>query len=207
MNVYSYFEHLNDVALPVIELWKKSWSEHGWKAVLLGEPDFFSWPGCAELDQHVSHFPTVNNRAYERACFRRWGAMVPLGGGVMTDYDVMNYGFRPEHLPVLEDKCQFLDANSPCVTIGTAAAFDRACRYFCNYTVGESDLEYGVPHVSDMHITNKWDGDMMLPRLSICKEIHETGWESSPLVHFASLKTRVPKAAAIKARGSFVVKP
>lgn len=203
MNVYSYFEHLNDVALPVIELWKTSWSEHGWKPVLLGEVDFLSWPGCVLLDQIVSRFPTVNNRAYERACFRRWGAMVAVGGGVMTDYDVMNYGFTPEALPTLEDRCRFLDANSPCVTIGTAMAFQRACDYFCDYELLPSDLEYGVPHVSDMHLTNKWELTEMLPRLSICKEIHEPGWETSPLVHFASLKTRVPKAAAIRAKGTF----
>ena len=197
MNVYSYFEHLNDLALPVIDLWKETWSRHGWNPIVLGESDFKAWPSHAEFDEKVSKLPTVNGFEYERACYRRWGAMVVVGGGLLGDYDVINFGFKPTDLPDCGDKCLMMEA-APGLTLGSKRSFELACEVFMNYIPDASDVYQGKPHTSDMFITDKLLNKGLFERRIIGRQFGDLNWEHSTLVHFPSLVTGPDKAGVIR---------
>lgn len=196
MNCYCYFEKINPAALPVIELWRESWAKHGWDPIVLGEKNFKEWYFWDEYDLAVTKLPTVNNHRYERACFRRWGAMA-LHGGVMLDYDVMNYGFRPEQVPST-NRCLLLDGDSPCVVWASAEDYERACNIFMAYQPTPDDLEGVRPHTSDMHISTKLCGMGLFERMRICREYKNEGWETAPLVHYSSFKCGGDKVKIIQ---------
>lgn len=187
MNVYSYFERINDDAWPVIDLWHRTWLDNGWEPKLLREGDYLKWPGAAEFDRDVMKLPTVNNPRYERACYRRWALMAFIGGGWMTDYDVMNFGLRPELAPEICHPMMFLDPCSPCVVVGPASEYAAVSILFGQYKPDERDLENGRPHVSDMHITNRMFFDRAWNRTTLlCTEYGERAYQEMPLVHFSS---------------------
>jgi hypothetical protein len=193
MNCYCYFERINSLADPIIELWKESWSKHGWNPIVLGARDFLDWVDGPTYDARIYNLPTINNPIYERACYRRWGVMANIGGGIMLDYDVMNYGFTPDDVRYIPEKCLMLDQNSPCAVVGDQIAFLSACRTFMDYQVKETDLAGRFPHVSDMTISNsvrvspesEIASCFVWSKPAMCCEFGDSGWETSPLVHFA----------------------
>jgi hypothetical protein len=192
MNVYTYFEQFTSIPRPGIELlmkyWRNSWLRHGWTPVVLSDCHFLAHPGSAAFDVACCKLPTVNNWKYELACYRRWMAMERLGGGVLTDYDCINYGWRPEELVLSDDRIH-LPSNTaaPCVVAGTQAAYRKACDIFMNHVPGEFDSFRGTPHTSDMHISNAQRGkgffEVSLPE---CCEYKTEGWEKAKLVHYAT---------------------
>lgn len=210
MNVYTYFLHINDAALPVIALWKESWSAHGWNPVVLGPDDFKKYHSAEEYHKSISALPTINMPEYEHSCYHRWAVMQAVGGGLLVDYDVMNYGFKPADLPETGSGILMLDRNSPSVVLGTAEAFQNACDAFQNYSITDQDNINGRPHTSDMHIANKLCGGSVFKRKVVCEEYRDFGWDSAPLVHFASFKCRGRKQDEIRRakqfHTSFIVK-
>lgn len=203
MNVYTYFLHINDAALPVIALWKESWSAHGWNPVVLGPDDFKKFPKANDYHSAISKLPTINTPDYEHSCYHRWAAMAAIGGGLLVDYDVYNFGFKPSDLPEIQDSILILDRNAPCVVFGSATAFEAACSVFASYQPVDCDTISGRPHTSDMHICNKLCGGETFRRKVICEEYRDTGWDAAPLVHFATFKCRGRKQDEIRRAKQF----
>ena len=116
----------------------------------------------------------------------------------MLDYDVMNYGFKPEDMPYSPGKCLILDLNAPCAVVGDQEAFMAACRTFMDYKVKDTDLAGRFPHVSDMTISNSVRFNPEDEKAScfvranplLCCEFGESGWETKPLVHFAHFSVK-----------------
>lgn len=97
MNVYTYFEHVPEMAdsAAMLEPWKKSWLMKGFMPVVLDwsyAVHSFAW----YLDK-VSKHPTSNPKEYEMACFKRWAVMASIGGGLLVDYDVVNINLTPDY--------------------------------------------------------------------------------------------------------------
>jgi len=98
MKIFTFYNQIdgfiaeNETAL--IELWKKSWSQHGYEPVVISDTEAMKNPRFAEFDAHMSTLPTINGYKYEGACYKRWLAMEVVAEGpcLMSDYDVMCYG-------------------------------------------------------------------------------------------------------------------
>jgi hypothetical protein len=63
---------------------------------MINEDDAARHPRYEEFKKKFWSFPTIYGHEYVVGCFMRWVAMAVLGGGIMVDYDVMNYGFKPQ---------------------------------------------------------------------------------------------------------------
>lgn len=82
---------------PMLALWHRSWSMHGWKPIVLGMEDARAHPDFLNVLCHVDRLPTINPKQYTVNDFLRWLAMDQLeGGGLHVDSDVINYGFTPD---------------------------------------------------------------------------------------------------------------
>ncbi len=98
MKIYTFYNPIpgfkTENELGLIELWKTSWSQHGYEPIVIGDAEAKANPRFNEFDSRLSKLPTINGYAYEGACYRRWLAMEHVAGGpcLMSDYDVMCYG-------------------------------------------------------------------------------------------------------------------
>jgi hypothetical protein len=94
--VYTYFDEIGFGAgeLELVNLWKKSWSAYGWTPIVLDQSVAKNHPKFREYARIFASYPSKNQAVYELACYFRYIAMVIVGGGFMSDIDVMNYGFR-----------------------------------------------------------------------------------------------------------------
>ena len=138
--VYTYFEDqgLGDAA--AVEVWRDVWAEAGWDPVVLSQNDAARHPLYDETVARVSRFPTTNPEGYETACYLRYLAMAAVGGGFMTDYDVVNVNVPPP------PTCDWLPNGGaftthqrfvPSLATGTAAEFDRVARAFRDVDVDD----------------------------------------------------------------------
>jgi hypothetical protein len=201
--VYAYYEDLNrPEENKIIDLWRKSWEANGWSVMLMGDADTQHYPGHTSFLRSVSTLPSVNPQGYDLACYKRWMAMVTFGGGLMVDYDVMNYGFTPEMTGKIKDENAliFLDGRVPCAVLGEKRLFKFACEYIKNYMVLPNDTEAGKPHVSDMMMFMTMGEVPWIKSHRLVKEYKKEGWESALLVHYCASKTQGNKLDAIKER-------
>jgi hypothetical protein len=205
MNVYTYYQPLAGFGKQVelINLWKKSWAQNGWKPVVIGSDQAQrDWKEFKRVLSAAEKLPTKNPRTYENNCYLRHLAMKNAGGGLMTDYDVMNYGFVPGDVPVKPCKDMlFLDPSKvPCALYGHSDAYAEICDKFVAASTGEFPIDAG--HTSDMLIIMAGIYGEVKP---VVVEFGAPGWEDAKLVHFSTSRVgsiakarRDEKASLIK---------
>ena len=189
MNVFTYYDDFKNRKDPLIDLWRESWSKHGWTPVVLTPEDVKPHPNHAAFVEAVARLPTVNNRKYELACYVRHLAMSMVGGGLLTDYDVMCYGFTPQNLTSLEMKhaeehliFPLHHRRVPCAIYGNREGFDWLCGQMMNWPANVHRVEARGPHLSDMIICQR----LQLPCEPVCVNYPADGWETAKLVHFCN---------------------
>jgi hypothetical protein len=186
MRVYTYYAPTEVGGKPdvLIDLWYKGWSKAGWEPHVLGPVASKMHGDYEAFDAHVRSLPTINPKEYEVACFHRWLALEVVNGGVMTDYDVMNYGFTPEHADMLthgKDVLFLEKGRCPCTVFATKGGARQITSYLGSYAY-DGTLEQGRPHLSDMHILkqSRWLVS------DVVREFGDEAWEGARLVHFAN---------------------
>lgn len=189
MKVFTYYENLGRDDKPLIDLWRESWIKHGWEPVVLGRKDVEATPWDLVSDiAALHHLPTVNDPSYELHCFLRHTAM-SSDGGLLTDYDVINYGFTPDMIdrPTLHS----LATNScPCAIYGTPRDYDWLHDTFvrwnpdvCEKIVRKAEPADVIrPHISDQFICRY----LGIQSTGQCVEYGTDGWREAKLVHFRS---------------------
>jgi hypothetical protein len=78
-----------------VEVWKKAWSDSGWRVKVLGLEDAQKHPLFNVLKERIAKFSICANTEFQRLCFIRWLAMAVDGGGWMSDYDILPLDFNP----------------------------------------------------------------------------------------------------------------
>lgn len=91
----------------LIEVWRRSWVKAGWIPTVLTEADVKSHPRYLFFKEHFDAKPTEYGTVYTSACFMRWLAAAHFGSlrgfnVMLTDYDVINYGFEPQEVGLNE---------------------------------------------------------------------------------------------------------
>ena len=189
MNVYTYFEPLNlNDAKELIPLWVGAWKRVGCTPVVLLPADAVQADDYREFVARVSSYPTVNPPAYELACYVRWLALREAMGwqtgptALMVDLDVVPRSALPP-ASVLHDVVFHDPARVPCAVEATLSGAEQIVNFLSKLPPYVSQHD-GRPHTSDMVCLQQapW------PATGFCREYGSTGWETSPLVHFASCK-------------------
>lgn len=209
--VYTYFNPVPLLSLEdetkLILRWRRSWMAHGFTPIVLNQWSIMKHPLYQELTEKIKQLPSVNPPSYDAACYLRWLAMANIGGGIMTDYDVMNYGWTPQltigkHHKSKSELAKMLSSGTlhcmqnhvPSVVVGDGSAFLNMAMHILNYKVTVTDYppeNPTKPHVSDMLMLEK------LARLSpgsyeqrlIVRNFGEPSWETAGLVHFSTGST------------------
>ena len=183
--VYTYHQSVVGLGDPqkLIDLWAETWSANGWVPSVLGLRDAIRHPSFKAFSVKLATHPTVNPAGYDLACYLRHLAMEVVGGGILTDYDVMNRGLHPSDLMVMDEPVILEPAKVPCAVVGTTQAFKEICAYLWRYKPSKNDLlPDGRMHVSDMSILQQTP----IRTTRHCVEPMWDGWKEAPLIHFST---------------------
>ena len=202
--VYTYYDGIyeeNGEALSdnakiqhiLLNKWKRSWAKQGWCPKVLTEHDAASHPFYEEFKQRYSRLPTANMPEYEMACYLRWLAVAAKGGGFMSDYDVINYSFKPvkpqDDLVIYESHPE-REQVTPSVVGGTANGFNMAASIFAACEPDNVRMDEGdKPHTSDMIILQHFASRNFYTICPIVRQYRHDGWKDAPLVHYSHAST------------------
>lgn len=108
----------------LLAAWKKSWEDKGWETVVLTEEDARKHPDFVSIDRKLQD---LDVNAYNRRCYWRWLAIVSVGGGWMSDYDVFPLTLNGEIGLTLEQSDTFTSYahHIPCLIHASAEEWDR----------------------------------------------------------------------------------
>lgn len=179
--VYCYYESVpgQGSAADLIQLWSASWKQQGWDPVVLGRRDAEKHPKFLPFYKRAASFPTINPPGYDLSCWLRWLAFAEAGGGVMTDYDVINRALPANQLggpggPVLIAEA----TRVPCMVLATEVGAQEIVLQMME------PLSYPVMgHFSDM----LWFQRTNYPHTTtLCREIGHDHWGEAPVTHFST---------------------
>jgi hypothetical protein len=155
--LYTYHESVPDLAPyydadELLRLWTQAWSRVGWQPVVLTRLDAEKHPSWPDYSAAVHQLPTLNARSYEDANYHRWLAMAVVGGGFMSDPDVLPLvewqPETPESLTIYSVDHLEQDGICPCFVHGTTAQYEKMCTYFHDAVQWATSAR----HVSDQEL-------------------------------------------------------
>lgn len=188
MNIYTFYENLTPVNHEnklLLELWKKSWAYNGWNPIVLSLEDSKKNPRYQQFYDICNTFPTINQKQYEMICYLRWLAMENKRGWC-TDYDVINYSFKP--ISFGEQTVSATGSMGGSTIYGNEHFYKNVVDTITSYVPDETDVyeSDGVftPHVSDLYIMDK---KFKAETVYLVEHRYNTsGYEDAPLVHYAN---------------------
>ena len=144
MKIYTYHDDLGrSHELELIELWKTSWSNHGYDPICLNRTHAESHPFFKEFDSQLRKIcydvigATISD--YGMSCWHRWLAYAtqPNEKFYVSDYDAINYNF-----PVIEPNYNLQLFNNACpfFASGTAQQFENLCKGFVEVSLNRMDF-------------------------------------------------------------------
>ena len=140
--IYTYFEELGEEdQTEILNLWKQSWEQNGFEAIILNQRDAERSPYYNEFKQSVEriHIDISGSRLsqYGLSCYLRWLAYSTQDESesfFVSDYDVVNRYLSINDIKEPTDKITFLDRYCPCFALGTKEQFLSFCKDIVLYS-------------------------------------------------------------------------
>lgn len=163
--VYTYYENISTINEDnirlssqhnLIELCRQSWKANGWDLIVLDYKFAKKHPYYNEYSSIIKALPSINPESYDYHCYMRWLAMVVVGGGLMIDYDVINYNSSPNdlyyHTFDIDGKLTILQHSTPSGVYGTSEQYLDICKKFTILKDNHEcyDMIQNKLHTSDM---------------------------------------------------------
>ncbi|KAJ8036883.1 hypothetical protein HOLleu_17540 [Holothuria leucospilota] len=175
--IYTYFQKdpntkpesakIND---EILSVWRNVWSSAGWRPHILTEEDAKRHPHYEELRQKFWELPTINTKEYELACFMRYVAMAAVGGGWMSDYDVIPYRLPACIEPLNDGAYTVYETVVPSLVSGSSPEFTRVANLMANIDWKSHPKLFSVndkPQVSDMYCHVKFVDDKLITSIHV----------------------------------------
>jgi len=165
----------------LVDAWEASWQARGWETRILTEEDAKKHPDFEMIQKKLKK---IGVDPYNQRCYWRWLAMVTVGGGWMSDYDVFPLGLDSEAgLEIAEDGTfKSFYHHIPCLLHASAEEYDRITHLMIDMLPAKKE---GNTLYSDMlslkHI-DQWRGRSgMIFSADVSKEFiykrNEEGWQ------------------------------
>lgn len=204
MNVFTYYSPIpslydEDSQRQLIDVWARSWRKQGWNPVVLDESHASLHPRYAFFKELFWSLPTTYGHDYCGACFLRWLAVCAMGGGMMVDYDVINYSFSPR--PPEPSKF-VIYCDNPSIFMGAVNGVEQHyldfCELFAAWKPDEHDWvgHAGQHHCDDLtYLLRLQNGFSPRPDWFVkepgCSLWDNLSFRTAPLVHYGfELKAR-----------------
>jgi len=195
--VYAYIENISQSSgfeTEVLELWKKTWADNGWSPIILGRGDAEKHPRFKVFHDRVSKIETpFNAPEYNLLCWLRWLAFAQVGGGFISDYDVMNIKLKPEDMLPVETVRICHTYGVPCFVQTSAKGAEDIIDAIISHT---PDYTMDGKNWNDMHFFMQSKFEKCLNGKQAWLENGSTwyekddaimhSWEELPIVHFSN---------------------
>lgn len=199
-NVFTYFMpvpglYSTDSQYRLIDVWRRSWAKAGWNPRVLDESFVKGHPRYNFFKSRYWALPTEYGNEYCGACFFRWLAVAMAGGGMLTDYDVINYGFEPRD-PEEREMIIYCDDPPPTIfmgaVLGTANQFETMAQIFADWNPDKFDWNdhAKLMHCDDLSMlvrmfeTKTYPKPEWLVKKPGCGLYDFSPWKTSKLVHY-----------------------
>lgn len=201
--VYTYYMPVPGIwggessQLALIEVWKRSWKKAGWNPIVLDVTWVQDHPKYSYFKEK---FWYENQHSYEfnQACFFRWFAAAVAGGGMLTDFDVINYGFTPRN--AIQDRMILFCDEPPQgiflgAVLGSQNHFEKMIDIFANWVIGPNEEGWATQRYvyNDLlMVTKLFDGSSVYPKPSWfvkengCALFDYLSWKTARLVHYSN---------------------
>jgi len=142
-----------DDELELVKVWKEAWSEAGWTPIILNIDDAMNHPEydllVSKLLVHVEGTQFYNGSdKYNFYCFIRWVSMAVVGGGWITDFDVLPLYSKPSFTLPNNGTLSIYNNHVPCIVSGSAIEWDRIAKSMFNNF--DTNSHHGKKFWSDM---------------------------------------------------------
>jgi hypothetical protein len=144
MKIYTYYQNINHDKQPeLIDLWKISWSNHGYEPIVLNLEDAKKHSYFETLNTEMRRiFKEITNKQigeYGMSCWFRWLAYATQADEkfYVSDYDAINLNF-----PITQpsNKLHLMDNACPFFASGTPIQFENLCRAFVEVSNERIDI-------------------------------------------------------------------
>ena len=138
----------------ILSLWEQGWRSQGWNPVVLTLRDAIAHGKYNEVNANIERFPTAKNKLAMRNRWMRWLALDTVGGGLMSEYDVIPANFPPDklHEPVV------LGAGASLVAV-RGEQLKALIHQIATYTPQPEDVLDGRAHVDEAKIVEAFFTD------------------------------------------------
>ena len=110
----------------LLQVWKEKWTEAGWDARILNLDDAKRHPRFSEFDEKLQQIPLNGpNEYYNQLCYYRWLAMAEIGGGWMSDYDVLPMNIHSHNDYYQDGNFTVYGGSAPCLMSGSQSEWER----------------------------------------------------------------------------------
>jgi len=199
-NVFTYYSHVpalysEESQRALIDVWARSWKKAGWNPVVLSDRYLRHDPRYPMLKKKFLEHPTEYGDEYTLSCYMRWHAVATQGGGMLVDYDVINYGFAPR-TPPADRMIIFCDDPPGSIfmgaVLGTRGHFEQMTNIFYNWQIKPEDTgaQANWWYYNDLMMlerlfhTNHHAKPAWLVKENGCALYDYPSWKNSRLVHY-----------------------
>jgi len=198
--VFTYYSHIPGLydersQRALIDIWRRSWLKAGWSPIVLDESVARQHPRYQFFKDRYWSLPAEYGNDYCGACFFRWLGVAQMGGGMLTDYDVINYGFEPRN-PAPDRMIIFCDDPPPTIfmgaVLGTQYHFAQMAQLFADWGPDQHDFNHtaNMMHCDDLSMlvrmfeTKTYPKPDWLVKENGCALFDYESWKTARLVHY-----------------------
>ncbi len=136
MKIFTYYEDINFKNQDeMVQLWKKSWEQQGFEAIILTLEDAKKSSYYEEFVTNIKrvHIDITGHeiRPYGLSCYLRWLAYSvqrDQESFLVSDYDLINKNFKINEINESQDTISFMDRYCPCLCYGSSDQFLKFCK-------------------------------------------------------------------------------
>jgi hypothetical protein len=179
--IYSYYESIptrrQEEEFGRANVWKESWTQHGWEPIMLnnshakGSPLFQKL--VAKTLRVAPDLSAADQNNFQKTIIRfvKWCALHAAGGGWMSEYDVVNSGFTKSDAENFEKKSLVLIGGKKLFLFYANVDMCRSCIS----TFISDDINIGPEIKSEFDILNctnslgETDGKVIHPEFEVGK--------------------------------------
>jgi hypothetical protein len=197
MNVFGYYVDIASLdpagQLKLSIVWRERWSAAGFTPIILSDWHAQQHPFYREYSETISKFPSINPPTYSYHCFLRWLALAQVGGGLMSDLDLVPQCDGKDFLAYCDLRVAEHDTEVVCfqghvpsLMLVPGPVRLKLCHAFMKPHVVTIDRKPGLPHAEDQFTLQRLIDEKVdwIETAELVKNFGDDGWREARFVHF-----------------------